>query len=97
MADLYITYWATVDKYCAGDPIKTEKVTTSGTSAQSGAIPFNAVVATVTGIALHCVTLGDAPTAAVGAGSFILPANAERDIRLTNHAAATYKFAAITL
>lgn len=97
MADLYITYWGTVDKMCGGDPIKSEKVTTSGTSAKSGVIPAGAVVATVTSTVLSCVTVGDDPTAALGAGSFVLPANAERDVRLTNHAAATYKFAAITL
>ena len=97
MATLYINYWGTVDKGVAGDPIKSEAVTTSAASAQSGVIPAGAVVATLSSSALHCVAVGNDPVAAVGAGSFILPANGEREIRLTRHGLAAHKIAAIAL
>lgn len=98
MASLYISYWATVDKECAGDPIFSEVVTTSSTSALSGTIPTGAVAATVESDAASYVTLGTgSPTAAVGAGSFYLGANYPRDLRITGTGKAAMKFAARTV
>lgn len=98
MASLYISYWGTVDKECGGDPILSEVITTSSTSALSGTIPSGAVAATVESDAASYVTLGTgSPTAAVGAGSFYIGANSPRDIRITGVGKAAMKFAARTV
>ena len=97
MATLYISYWGHVERNVAGDPIKSETLTTSTTSGLAAAIPAGAVVATVySPDADHVVTKGSgSPTAAIGAGSFVLPSGAERDI-LLQHYEGGYKFAART-
>lgn len=100
MATLNISYYGTVDKLCPGDALKSEQVTTSGTSAQSAAIPTNAIVATFNSDTAHVIQLGDDPTAAIGAGSFILGAGATWSVRITNRpgeAGGTFKIAAKTI
>lgn len=97
MATLYVSYFASTDKNVAGDPIKTETVTTSTTSAATGTIPAGAAVAVFYSDTAHYVTVGaSTPTAAI-ANSFYLPASFTREIRLYQHNGVALKAAAITL
>ena len=96
MADLIISYFNTVDKYVAGTPLKSETVTTSGTTAASAAVPTNSDVCSLFSTAAHYVTIGnDTPTAAA-ANSFYLPANQQMWLRTFVAAGQTVKIAAIT-
>lgn len=81
MASLYISYFGSVQHGVAADPVKSEVVTTSGTSAQSGVIP-GGIVAVLRSDAAHYVAIGADPTAAEGAGSFYAPANADFAVRV---------------
>lgn len=97
MATLYVSYFGGVDKQVAADPIKSETVTTSTTTAATGAIPSGAVVASLFSDTAHYVTIGtDTPTAAI-TNSFYLPANTVREIRTFNGDGVARKIAAITL
>jgi hypothetical protein len=97
MATLYVSYFGSVDKLVAGDPIKTETVTTSTESAATGEIPDGAVIASLFSDTAHYVTIGtDTPTAAI-TNSFYLPANQMRELRTFNGHGAARKIAAITL
>lgn len=75
MASLIISYFASVDKEVAGEPIKSETITTSGTSAASAAIPSNAVVFSLFSDAAHYVTFGEGTPTAAASNSFYVPAN----------------------
>lgn len=97
MATLYVSYFGSVDKLVAGDPIKTETVTTSGTSAATGVVPSNAAVAAVHSDAAHYVTIGSGtPTAAITNG-FYLPANMTREVRTFPAGQTALKIAAVTV
>ena len=97
MASLYVSYFASVEKQCAGDPIKSEVVTTSATSAATGTIPANAVVAAFYSDTAHYVTVGaSTPTAAI-TNSCYVPASFTRELRLYQHNGVELKAAAITL
>lgn len=96
MAALIISYFGSVRRGIACDPIKSESLTTSTTSAASAAIPVNAAVALIASDTAHYVTIGaGTPTAAIG-NSFYLPANTLRELSV-NDVGGTYKIAAITL
>jgi hypothetical protein len=98
MASLYISYFASVDKECAADPIKSEVVTTSTTSAASAAIPDGTAVIKINSDTAHYVTIGTGtPTAAVGAGSFYLAATEAMWLRTQTSNRAALKIAAVTL
>jgi hypothetical protein len=73
MATLYVSWLGGAVLNCAVDPIKSETVTTSGTSAQSGANP-GARVAQLRSDAAHYVTTGGDPTATAGKSVYV-PAN----------------------
>lgn len=95
MATLYVSYFGSVQKGVAGDPVKTETVTTSGTSAATAAIPKSALVAAVHSDAAHYVTIGEGtPTAAITNG-FYLPANVTREFIVPPNV--TVKIAAVTV
>lgn len=84
MASLYVSYFAQVENNCASAPLSNEIITTSGTSAQGGAIPASAAVAM-----LYCETavyaaLGAAPTAAAGTGTYV-PGGTPFWLDLKNH------------
>lgn len=97
MATLYISYYATVDKLCAGDPIKSETVTTSGTSAASGTLPTNAAVAMLVSDATHYFTIGtDTPTAAATNGG-VLYADSPLWLNLGTGSRPALKIAAVTV
>ncbi len=97
MATLYVSYFASVDKHVAGDPIKTEIVTTSTTTAATGTIPANAVVAAFHSDTDHYITIGaGTPTAAITNGCY-LPASFTRELRLYQHNSVALKAAAVTL
>lgn len=97
MASLYISYFASVDKNCAGDPIKSEVVTTSGTSAASGVVPSNATVAMIVSDATHYVAIGtDTPTAAVTNGA-VQFASVPLWLRISSSSRAALKIAAVTV
>lgn len=74
MATLYVSYYGTVESGCGSNPVASETVTTSGTSAQSGANANWGVVAMLYSSAAHYFTVGANPTAAAG-NSCYLPAN----------------------
>lgn len=96
MATLYISYFATVDKHCAGDPIKSETITTSGSSAASGEVPDGAVVAVIVSDASHYVTIGtDTPTASAG-NSAVQFAGSALWLRIRSSSRAALKIAAVT-
>lgn len=96
MATLYISYFANVDKGVAGDPIKSESITTSGTSAASGVVPGNAVVAKIQSEAAHFVTIEiGTPTASAG-NSLYLGAGEAQFIRVRSAGRSDLKIAAIT-
>lgn len=96
MATLYVSYYATVDKDCAGDPIASETVTTSGTSAATAAIPTGAMVAKLRSDAAHYYTIGTGtPTAAATNGAY-LAANESEWLRISGAGRAALKIAAIT-
>lgn len=96
MASLIISYFGSVHRGIAGDPIKSESLTTSTASAASGVVPTNAAVAVIASDIAHYVTIGTGtPTAAIG-NSFYLPANTLRELSV-NDVGGTYKIAAITL
>lgn len=92
MATLFISYFGTVDKGVAGDPVASETVTTSTTSAQSAAVPKFALVAKIVSDTAHYIAQGANPTATATNGAY-LSANDPLWLRCTNG----YKFAAITL
>lgn len=92
MASLYVSYYAAVENDCASLPMKSEVVTTSGTSAQSTANTNGALVAMLFSDAAHYVTIGSNPTAAAGT-SVYLPAGVPLWLRLAMGA----KLAAITV
>jgi len=92
MASLIISYYGTVQNHCASNPIATETVTTSGTSAQGTANSKGAAVASLYSTAAHYFTVGSDPTAAA-TNSGYLPASTLLWIDLN---ALTDKIAAIT-
>ena len=97
MATLYISYFGDVADECASTPISSETVTTSTTSAASGAIPAGAKVAAIVSDTAHYVTINTGtPTAAI-TNSFYLPANTMRELRVNKEVTASKKIAAITL
>ena len=97
MATFFISYFGTVDKGVAGDPIKAETVTTSASSARSGVIPSGAVIAKVQSDVGHYVAIGDDPTATqAGAGMAYAAAGELLWLRTDRHALANYKIAAVT-
>jgi hypothetical protein len=96
MATLTISYFGSIREGIACDPIKAETVTTSTSSAASGAIPANAKAAVLHATVEHYATIGTGtPTAAIG-NSFHVPANQPVPIHV-NDVGGTYKIAAITL
>lgn len=98
MASLYISYFGNVDKHVAADPMKSEVVTTSTSSAPGGTIPDGASVIKINSDTAHYVTIGTGtPTAAVGAGSFYLGANETIFLRVSTSSRAALKIAAVTL
>jgi len=96
MATLTISYFGSIREGIACDPIKSETVTTSTSSAASGVVPANAKVAMLHSTVEHYATVGTGtPSAAIGNG-FYLPANQPIPIHV-NDVGGTYKFAAVTL
>ena len=91
MADLIISYYGGVTNQCAAIPLGSETVTTSGTSAQSGANDDFGAVASLFSTTAHYVTSGSDPTATAANGVY-LPASTLVWLDLTNG----HKFAAIT-
>jgi len=97
MATFFISYFGTVDKGVAGDPIKAETVTTSATSARSAVIPSGAVIAKIQSDTAHYVTIGDDPAATqAGAGMAFAAAGELLWLRTDRHGLANYKIAAVT-
>lgn len=96
MADLIISYFDSVDKGCAGSPIKSETVTTSGISAASAAIPVGADVCALYSSAAHYVTIGSGTPTAAASNSFYLPASVHMWLRTYVAEGQTVKIAAIT-
>lgn len=98
MASLYVSYFATVDKYCPGDPIRTDVITTSGTSAAiSGTVPDGAVVLKIDSDAAHYVTINTGtPTAAATNGAY-QAANQPLWLRVRSSNRAALKVAAVTV
>lgn len=92
MASLYISYFGSVDKHCASDPLGSEIVTTSTSNAQSGAVPKGAVVAKIQSDTEHYIKDGASPTAAAGT-SVYLAADEILWLRLNRD----YKIGAVTL
>lgn len=70
MATLYVSWIGGVSNNCAREPIKSETVTTSGTSAQSGANPSGAIVQLFSDAA-HYVDVGSDPTATAANGVYV--------------------------
>lgn len=96
MATLYISYYAGGDAGCASDPIKSETVTTSVTSAASGTVPPNAVMAMIVSSAAHYVTIGTGtPTAAASNGG-VQFTNVPLWLRISSASRAALKIAAVT-
>lgn len=91
MATLYVSWIGGVVSNCAQEPVKSETVTTSGTSAQSGANPAGAVVQLFSDAA-HYVDVGSDPTATAANGVYV-PANQVYHLSVPNGA----KIAAITV
>ncbi|WP_230280265.1 hypothetical protein [Croceicoccus sp. Ery15] len=93
MASLIISYYGGVSNHCASSPLKSETVTTSGTSAQSTANTSGAAVASLFSDTAHYFTIADNPTASAANGVY-LPANTLVWVDLRD--ALTAKFAAVT-
>lgn len=96
MATLYVSYFGAVDKDVAADPIKAETVTTSGTSAASGAIPDGAMIAKVQSDVAHYVTIGTGTPTAAATNSVYVGANEVLWLRVQTSSRAAKKVAAIT-
>lgn len=73
MASLYVSWIGDVTNGIGSSPMGSEVVTTSGTSAQSGANPAGEAVQLFSDAA-HYVAVGDNPTATAGNGIYV-PAN----------------------
>lgn len=95
MADLIISYFDSVDKGVAGTPLKSETVTTSGTSAASAVIPTNSDVCCVYSAAAHYVTIGNGTPTAAASNSFYLPASTQMWLRTFVAEGQSVKIAAI--
>jgi len=95
MATLYVSYLGGVEKQVAYDIVGSETITTSGTSAQSAAIPQHAGIAVFYSDTAHYVLTGTNPTATATTGLYI-PANFAREISIKNGKGNTLKIAAIT-
>lgn len=77
MATLLISLFGNVDKECAGSPLGTVSLSTSGTSAATSALNVRAVVAAFYSDTAHYVAIGgdgDTLTASASNG-FYLPAS----------------------
>lgn len=96
MATLYVSYFGSVDKHCAGDPIKSETVTTSGTSAASGAIPDGTSIIKIQSDAAHYVTIGLSTPTAAATNSAYVGAGEVFWLRTASSTRAAQKVAAIT-
>lgn len=94
MATLYISYYGGVQNDCASEPLKSETVTTSTSSAQSSANSNGAAVASLWSDTAHYVAIGSNPTATATNG-FYLPASTLFWLDLRDNL--SDKFAAITL
>jgi hypothetical protein len=92
MATLIISYYGSAQNNCASQPIGSESVTTSGTSAQGSANSSGAAVASLYSDAAHYFTVGSDPTAAA-TNSGYLPASTLMWVDLND---TTDKIAAIT-
>lgn len=97
MATLYVSYYGSVDKLCAGDPIKSETITTSGTSAAGGAIPDGALVAMIVSDASHYVTIGTGTPTAAATNGGVQYANVPLWLRIQTASRAALKVAAVTV
>jgi hypothetical protein len=71
MASLYVNYFGAVENGCASAPLDTEIITTSGTSAQGGAIPASSAIAMLYCDTAVYIKLGTNPTAAAGEGAYV--------------------------
>lgn len=96
MATLYVSYYGSVDKLCAGDPIKSETITTSGTSAAGGTIPDGAMVACIVSDTSHYVTIGTGTPTAAATNGGIQFANSPLWLRIQTANRAALKVAAVT-
>lgn len=97
MATLNISFFGSVDKYCAGDAMKSVQLSTSASSANTD-VPAGAVVVSMFSDAAHCVMIGTGtPVAAIGVGSSLIPANGEAWRRIQTSNRAALKLAAITI
>lgn len=97
MATLYVSYYGSVDKGVAGDPIKSEAITTSAASAASGAIPDGALIACVSSDASHYVTIGTGTPTASAANGGVQFANNPLWLRVQTASRATLKLAVVTV
>lgn len=97
MATLYISYFGAVRDHIAGTPIGSETVTTSTTTAASGAVPQAAKAIAVVSDTAHYVTIGSGTPTATATNGFYLPANQIREISVGFNTSTTVKLAAITL
>ena len=84
MATLYVSYIGGVQNMVAKDPIGATTVTTSGTTAKTGAAaPAGTAIAVVFSDAAHYVNTGpQASVTAAAATSMYVPANVERHIAI---------------
>lgn len=94
---LYISYFGGVSKDVAFGPVSSETVSTSTSSAASGAIPIQAAIASLYAAVDHYVTIGTGTPTATATNGFFLPAGTQRDIAIPNGQGAALKIAAITL
>ena len=91
MATLYVSWLGGVSKGVGLSPVKSETVTTSATSAQSGANPAAEVVQLFS-TGAHYVAVGTEPTATTANGVYV-PANTLYNLAVPNGR----KIAAITV
>jgi len=84
MATLYVSYLGGVQYDVAKDPISATTITTSGTTAKTGAAaPASAAIAVVVSDAAHYVNTGPQATVTAAASSGVyVPANIERHIAI---------------
>lgn len=95
MATFYVSYFGAVDQLCAGDPISSETITTSGTSAAGAVIPAGCKVLQVVSDTSHYVTVGTGTPTAAAANGALQFANSPLWLRVEPRGA-SLKIAAVT-
>lgn len=96
MASLYVSYFGSQDENAIANPISSEIITTSVTSAAGGAIPAGALYAALWSTVVHFATVGTGTPTASQANSMAIPGNWNTIIRLPITNGTALKIAAIT-